>query len=340
MRKKAGIIVLISVALLIIAGVATWIYISERLEIPSAVRIYVPKDATESAIQDSLMNGLGEKMGRKVAKLRSMTKRDPAAAHGSYVVNPGERAYEVALRIARGRQTPVRITVTSARTLRDFTEKIGSKIEASPSDLYNAIDSIARTSDDFRTKEEVPAAVIPDTYEFYWNAPAASVAQKLISETERFWDSGGRREAARKLGLRPAQVATLASIVAEESSKPAEYPLIGRLYLNRLNRGMKLQADPTVKFALGDFNLRRIIAKHLSVPSRYNTYLYTGLPPGPIRIADKAVIDSVLNASPHNYIYMCAREDFSGYHNFAVSYEDHLRNARRYASELDRRGIH
>ena len=156
---------------------------------------------------------------------------------------------------------------------------------------------------------------------------------------DTFWNPD-RIAKARELGLDPVGVTTIASIVAEETSKADERPKVARLYLNRLSRGMKLQADPTVKFAIGDFSLRRIGGSMLNIDSPYNTYRVKGLPPGPIRIVDPQLIDDVLNAPAHNYIYMCAREDFSGYHNFSTDYATHQANAKRYQAELDRRKIH
>ncbi len=164
------------------------------------------------------------------------------------------------------------------------------------------------------------------------------MVRRLLDYRNRFW-SKERRSKAASLGLTPSQVATIASIVEEETAKADEKPKVARLYLNRLKKGIKLQADPTVKFATGDFTLRRITGKHLAIESPYNTYKVNGLPPGPIRIPAAATIDAVLNAPKHDYIYMCAKEDFSGYHNFASDYATHMANARRYQAELNRRGI-
>ncbi|MDE7125694.1 MAG: endolytic transglycosylase MltG, partial [Muribaculaceae bacterium] len=172
----------------------------------------------------------------------------------------------------------------------------------------------------------------------YWTASPAAIVENLVDVRDRFWNDS-RSAKARAIGLTPAQVATVASIVEEETAKADERPLVARLYLNRLEKGMPLQADPTVKFSLGEFGLRRITGAHLKVESPYNTYKYKGLPPGPIRIADRSAIDDVLDAPRHNYIYMCAKEDFSGYHNFATDYASHANNARRYRQALDRRGI-
>ena len=184
-----------------------------------------------------------------------------------------------------------------------------------------------------------PAAFIPDSYEFYWSSTPANVVTRLLDYRNKFW-TDERRSKAKSLGLTPTEVATVASIVEEETAKTDEKPKVARLYLNRIAKGIKLQADPTVKFASGDFSLRRITGKHLAIESPYNTYRIKGLPPGPIRVAAGATIDAVLNAPDHDYIYMCAKEDFSGYHNFAKDYATHQANARRYQAELNRRQIH
>ncbi|MDE5635479.1 MAG: endolytic transglycosylase MltG, partial [Muribaculaceae bacterium] len=199
-----------------------------------------------------------------------------------------------------------------------------------------AIDSIAAKNN--IDKECSIAIILPDTYQFYWTASARNVAESMYREWSRYWNDERLRKAGR-LGLGPVEVSTLASIVEEESAKTDERPVIARLYLNRLSRGMKLQSDPTVKYAVGDPTLRRILNSHLKVESPYNTYIHDGLPPSPIRMVDKSTIDGVLNAPMHGYIYMCAKEDFSGYHNFAKTLSEHNANAARYHRALNSRGI-
>ena len=161
---------------------------------------------------------------------------------------------------------------------------------------------------------------------------------RMQKEHDRYWNDT-RLAKAQALGLTPEEVATLASIVDEETNKNDEKPLVAGLYLNRLKRGMLLQADPTVKYAHGKFELRRILLSHLTIDSPYNTYKYAGLPPGPIRIPSTAALESVLNPAQHNYLYMCAKEDFSGYHNFATTLSQHNVNAKRYQQELNRRKV-
>jgi len=183
-----------------------------------------------------------------------------------------------------------------------------------------------------------PAAFIPDTYEFYWTSPADIIVEKLAFYRKKFWNDE-RLNKAQKLGLTPEHVHILASIVEEESNKSDERPVIARLYLNRLNKKMFLQADPTVKFALGDFAARRVTHQMTMSDSPYNTYKNHGLPPGPIRIAEAKTLDAVLDAPENNYLYMCAKPDFSGYHNFTNDYRRHTINAVLYHRALNERGI-
>jgi UPF0755 protein len=186
--------------------------------------------------------------------------------------------------------------------------------------------------------ETVKAMFIPNTYEVYWNISADRLISRMKREYDAFWTEQ-RLAKAKAIGLTPVEVSVLASVVEEETAVAAEYPVVAGLYINRLRRGMLLQADPTVRYAVGDFTLRRILFAHLETDSPYNTYIYSGLPPAPIRIPTMMGLDGVLNHAKHNYLYMAAREDFSGRHNFAVTLAEHNRNANRYRAELNRRNI-
>ena len=188
------------------------------------------------------------------------------------------------------------------------------------------------------TPETINALFIPNTYEIYWNISADKFIRRMKREYDAFW-TPERLKKAEEIGLTPVEASILASIVEEETAASDEYPIVAGLYINRLHAGIPLQADPTVKFAVGDFSLQRILFEHLEIDSPYNTYINTGLPPGPIRIPSKKGIDSVLNYTKHNYIYMCAKEDFSGTHNFASNYADHMANARKYWKALNERKI-
>ncbi len=299
--------------------------------------VYIPRDASKAQIRDSLKTRLGSSDGTRVYMIWKLSGGHERTAHGSYRVEPGESALSIARRIKNGRQTPVRVSFTSVRTLQDLARRVTRNLEITPDEFLEACDKVL--PDGGFTREQYPAAFLPDSYEFFWSAGGETVVKRLLEYRNRFW-TPERLAAAKRLGLTKVDVATLASIVEEETAKKDERPMVARLYMNRLHDGMRLQADPTVKFAVGDFSLRRITETHLKVKSPYNTYQVSGLPPGPIRVAEASTLDAVLNAPEHPFIYMCAKEDFSGYHNFATDYATHKANAARYRAELNRRGIH
>lgn len=301
-----------------------------------AAWFYLPRNASAEAVADSLKAALGASEGGRVYTLWKAQGGDPAKAHGAYRVDPGQTALRTARNMAAGRQTPVRLTFNNIRTMEQLAARIDAVLECTADSFTSAVDSVL-SAEGYQEPEYV-AAFMPDTYEMYWTADAPSVVKRLLSYRDKFWTEE-RQAKAEGLGLTPVEVATLASIVEEESNKADEHPRIARLYLNRLNRGMRLQADPTVKFATGDFGLRRIRGRHLSINSPYNTYLNAGLPPGPIRVADGRAIDAVLSAPESDALYMCARPDFSGYHDFASDYATHRVNARRYQEALNKRAI-
>lgn len=248
---------------------------------------------------------------------------------GRYALVPGMKTYDVLRLLKNGNQTPIMLTVPEVRTMEQLAARLARKLMIDSADIASLIvgDTLA------------PCLFVPDTYEVYWNISANKLMERMKREHDAFWDADNRRKLAADHGLTPDEVCTLASIIDEETANNAEKPAIAGMYLNRLQRNMLLQADPTVKFALQDFSLRRIYFAHLEVESPYNTYKYLGLPPGPIKIASKQGIDAVLHAEVHDYLYMCAKEDFSGTHNFAATFSEHQRNAARYARALNQRGI-
>lgn len=299
--------------------------------------IYIPQGSSRAAVKDSMKVNLGSSMGTRVYVIWRLMGGNADTSEGAYKVSPGQTALNISRRVALGRQTPVEVRFNGTRTMELLSKRIAAQLQCSPEEFLQACYDIL--PDSGFTREAFPAAFIPDSYEFYWSASAGSVVNRLLDYRNRFWNEERRRK-AKALGLTPVQVATIASIVEEETAKNDERPKVARLYLNRVNKGMKLQADPTVKFASGDFSLRRITGKHLAIESPYNTYRVNGLPPGPIRIPAGRTLDAVLDAPRHDYLYMCAKEDFSGYHNFATDYSTHMANARRYQAELNRRKIH
>ena len=241
-------------------------------------------------------------------------------------------------KLKNGHQEPVRLTIPESRTTDKLAGALSRKLmmdSLALSILFKDPTLCAKMGYDTAT---IVCLFVPNTYEVYWNTSIENLLNRMKKEHDKFWNKDRQAKAA-ALGLNPNKVCTLASIIDEETSNNPEKPMIARMYMNRLEKGMPLQADPTVKFALKDFALKRIYHNMLNTESPYNTYKYAGLPPGPIKVASVAGIDAVLNAPQHQYLYMCAKEDFSGTHNFASSYSEHLRNAAKYAKALNERGI-
>lgn len=255
--------------------------------------------------------------------------------HGRYELNRGMDVVELVRMFKLGMQSPLNVIFNNARGVGYLAGHVGNQIEADSTSLHKCIVSAEMAEMVGVKREEMLAIFIPNTYQLWWTISPESFVARMKTEYERFWTE--EREAKRKaLGLSRVEVSTLASIVYEESAKVDEMPRIAGVYMNRLRRGIKLQADPTVRFAIGDFSITRVLHKHLTYNSPYNTYLHKGLPPGPIAIPSIAAIESVLNYEKHNYIYFCARPSMDGYHNFTVSYSTHLANAKAYAAALDK----
>ena len=258
---------------------------------------------------------------------------------GRYRIRPEMSNLDVVRMLRNGQQAAVRFTFHSVRTKEDLVEKADKQLMLDGSDLTAYLDDEQWCDSMGFDRATIQLMFIPNTYELYWNVSPRRFLQRMKKEYDRFWD-GQRTAKAAQIGLTPVEVAILASIVEEESAVPDEYPTIAGLYINRLKRGMPLQADPTVKFAVGDMTLRRILNTHLETESPYNTYKHAGLPPGPIRIPSATGIDAVLNYRRHGYLYMCAKDDFSGRHNFSATLGEHNRNAERYRAELNKRKIY
>lgn len=257
---------------------------------------------------------------------------------GRYEVRPGMSNIELIRALRSGQQSAIRFTFNSMRTIEEFAEKADQQLMLDGNQILHYLnDSLWCDSIGF-DNQTIIAMLIPNTYELYWNISPEAFMQRMKKEYDAFWNES-RRAKATEIGLTPIEVSTLASIVEEESAVVDEYPIIAGLYINRLKRGMPLQADPTVKYASGNFALQRILNIHLEIDSPYNTYKHEGLPPGPIRIPSTQGLNAVLNYRQHNYLYMCAKEDFSGRHNFAATLSEHNRNADRYRAELNKRKI-
>jgi UPF0755 protein len=257
---------------------------------------------------------------------------------GKYEVKKGMSNRELIRLLRSGKQTPVKLTFSNIRTAAELAGVVGSKIEADSSEIIFLMrDRVFQQKYGF-TEENSLCVLIPNTYEFFWDTSAEEFYARMAKEYKKFWNET-RKGKANTTGLSQNEIMILASIVEQETRKNDEKPVVAGVYMNRYNKGWKLEADPTLVFANGDFSIRRVLNEHKEVDSPYNTYKYTGLPPGPICMPSIASIDAVLNYAKHEYMYFCAREDFSGYHSFAKTYEQHLLNARRFQKEMDRRGI-
>jgi UPF0755 protein len=259
---------------------------------------------------------------------------------GRYVIDKDMSNNDLVDMLRAGNQTPVQVSFNNVRNLPQLAGKLAAKLEPDSLEFLSVLtDNELIQSYGFR-QETFISMFIPNTYELYWTTGPESFVKRMAQEFKAFW-TPARLEKARALGLSQSEVVTVASIVqAEQSLRPQEWPTIAGLYLNRVRRGMKLESDPTVIFAVGDFNIRRVLNRHLKVESPYNTYKNVGLPPGPIRMPDIGAIDAVLTAEDHNYIFMCAKADLSGYHHFSATLREHNRYAREYRQTMNQNRIY
>ncbi len=247
---------------------------------------------------------------------------------GYYEIAPKIKQAELAKMLSRGLQTPVKLVIGKVRTYDDFAEKVSSQLMISKEDLLLSIENL---------EYDLFENVIPNTYQVYWNTTSDKLLRRLKAESDHWWKA--RAASVEKTGLNRHEIVVLASIVEEETNKNEEKPTIAGVYINRLHRDMLLQADPTVRYAVGDFTIKRIMYKHLQTDSPYNTYMYKGLPPSAICLPEQSSLLSVLNYQKHDYIFFCAKEDFSGYHNFASTPDQHYANANKYQAALNKMGI-
>lgn len=258
---------------------------------------------------------------------------------GRYRITDRMTANELVNRLRSGVQEPVKVTFNNIRTLEQLASSVSRHLEADSASILAAMRDTSLLVKYGYDSQTLPSMFIPNTYEFVWNTSGEQWMERMNREYDKFW-TDKRQHKADSLHLTRLEVATIASIIEEETNKVDELPIIAGIYINRLRKGMLLQACPTLKYALGDFTLRRILKKDQQVESPYNTYKYAGLPPGPIRIPSITAVDAVLNAADHQYLFMCARPDGSGRHNFARTNAEHARNAAIYQKELDKRKIY
>ena len=300
--------------------------------------IYIPTGSDYEAVKNILSQGnflANEKSFNWVAQRKDL----PNNVHpGRYVLKNGMSNNQLVNMLRGGLQTPVNVTFNNIRDVDQLAGRIAKQIEADSASISQLLHNQEYIGEHGFNNNTIPALFLPDTYQFYWNTNAEGFVTRMLQEYSKFW-TDERKEQAKNLGLSPIQVSTLASIVNKETNMSDEMPRVAGVYLNRLKSNWLLQADPTLIFALNDYSIKRVLNVHKEVESPYNTYKYIGLPPGPICIPSIAAVKAVLNAEQHHYYYFCAKEDFSGYHNFAKTLAEHNRNAAKYQQALNQRGI-
>ncbi len=327
---KIALWILIPICILASIGVGmTYYYIfspATSVSTENTILIY-PNEPIDSTYAHLKQKTLSPKVLKGLRLLTSYRKIEHFKP-GHYILNGQSPARFVFIQLTRGYQTPIELTFTAKRDIHEAAKAIASQLMIST----ESVDSILQDTTALYW-------CLPNTYEVYWTITPSKLKARLQKEYDAFWTKR-RKDLAKKQDLTPQEVTTLASIVQEESNNRKEQPIIAGLYMNRLRIGMPLQADPTIKYAVGDWTIRRVLNKHLAYDSPYNTYKHVGLPPSPIRMVSTQAIDAVLHAPKHPYLYMCAKEDFSGTHRFAKTLSEHNRNARLYRKALNRRKVY
>jgi UPF0755 protein len=330
-----AIIVIVSVGLLVVGvrGYQLYMYVFQP-NVKHNLILEIPHEATYNQVADSL------KTNDALENLKSFEwvakkKNYPATVKpGRYLLEKGMSNNEAIDMLRGGKQQPVDLTFNNVRKKEQFAAAIDKYLEADSVQVLKIFYDTLLIKELGFSPSTFPTMFIPNTYEIYWTTSPGNFAKRMKIEYDKFWNEE-RKTKADRIGLTPIEVSILASIVQEETVKNDEKPVVAGLYLNRLKRGMPLQADPTIKYAVNNFTLRRVLNTHLEMDSPYNTYKFAGLPPGPINFPEISSIDAVLNPKKHNFIYMCAKSDFSGYHNFAQTLAQHNRNADAYRAALD-----
>ena len=341
MTTKAKIVLAVVILLALLGGAAGFVfgryYVDNKMpNFSEKYVLYVYPDMTASEVMDSLQAGAGtirpKSLQRAFDKMETSQKMKP----GRYVVDASSTSIYVARMLVFGWQTPQNMTLSGTLRKKDrIAQRISSQMMVDSASVADALNDEVFLAEYGFTPENVFAMILPDTYEMYWTVSVKEIFDRFKKEYDAFWTED-RMAKAKAQGLNQMEVSIMASLVSGETLKAAEYPVIAGVYLNRYNKGMKLQADPTIAFCY-DYTLDRILKKHLTVDSPYNTYKHVGLPPAPINVPPKACLEAVLNPQKHNYIYFCASPAFDGTHKFAVTYTEHLKNARVFQRELTAR---
>lgn len=344
-HKSLRFIVLTALVLLLILAAAGWkawnIFFESNVYTGSQPEAYVqiPTGSNFESVKEILYrNGLI--INRRNFELVSkLNKYQAGIKPGRYKLTGEMGNLEIVRLLRSGNQTPLNVIFNNIRTPEQLAGRIASQIEADSSAIINLINDSLFLDSLGVTRTSVFSILIPNTYEFYWNTSAKAFLERMKRESEKFW-SGERTKMLEEIKMNRHEVITLASIVEKETNKNDEKPRVAGVYMNRLQQGWLLEADPTLVFAHGDFEIKRVLNFHKQIDSPYNTYLHRGLPPGPICLPSISSIDAVLKYERHDYMFFCASDDFSGYHSFARTLEQHGINASRYRAALNRRNIY
>ncbi|TAE35905.1 MAG: endolytic transglycosylase MltG [Sphingobacteriales bacterium] len=343
LKKNTKILILIVGLILTLKGAFEGyklynIYFAVNNKNENKIYLYIPSNASYQQVVDSITKKDFLKNANTFFTLAKQRNLKTRFKTGKYPIKPDMNNRQILNMLLAGNQEAVSMAFQNIRLKETFVALVTRKLECDSASLIQLLDSAAYVTKYGFTSDNVYTMFIPNSYELFWNTSAEKFFDKMHKEYLKFWNKE-RLQKANELKLTPQQVSILASIVDSEALMDNEMPTIAGLYLNRLQKGIKLEADPTVIFANNDFTIHRVLNRHLRTVSPYNTYLNIGLPPGPISMPSIKAIDAVLNHKNHNYIYMCAKEDFSGYHNFASTVTQHLINAKKFQQALDKRNI-
>lgn len=337
-KSRLALYMLIIAGLVLVVGgisIAPFVFTGSTKK----VLVRIPKNATPEMVKDTLYKYFDHKYADRVLFMAEAHTHDFADRYGAYEIPKGTSPFAAMRKITRGAQTPIRLTLNHFRDLPTITDCISRKLDFTKEQMYAAATDSTMLASYGLTPEQALSLFVEDTYEVYWTMTPQDVIKKIGDNYNILW-SPTNKSKAKAVRFTPAEIMIIASITDEETNKADEKGHIGQLYINRVRRGMRLQSDPTVRYAVGNFSIQRVTKEHLMKESPYNTYRVNGLPPGPIRTTSKKTVKAILNEPFTEDIYMCAREDFSGYHNFTPDYAVHQQNALRYQHALDQRGIH
>ena len=344
-KNKARLTVWLVIAILLVFGMAFgyWLFrtvMSPNVATPDGKEavIYIHTGSNYDDVQAALAEAdilISPKSFDWVAKKKAYPDN---IRPGRYLIINGLSNNQLVNMLRGGLQTPVKVTFNNIRDVDQLAGRIATQIEADSASISNLLHNQQYINQLGFNDNTIPALFLPDTYEFYWNTDAEGFVNRMFQEYNKFWNEE-RKQQAQSKGLTPIQVSILASIVNKETNISDEMPRVAGVYLNRLKNNWLLQADPTLIFAWNDYTIKRVLDRHKEIESPYNTYQYPGLPPGPICIPSISAVKAVLNAEDHHYFFFCAKEDFSGYHNFAKTLGEHNRNAAKYQQALNQRGI-